>query len=332
MEHARRIARAAVAPRRGRADAAPVQLLIVETGGHSWSYEDETYRRTVAAFLARALGGPLSPEAAADAAAAADARRLPEAEACARRRPGRRAGAGDGRSVVRPGTVTAWDADPDPPGDPPVRRRADCPTRPGPDPPGGPPGRQLEEQPALGLHRLSATGPPRGAGGRRSVGRAPRRGGGRDRPRHARSPPAATRPCRSCSTSARRPTNMMLAAWELGIGSVPATVYEQDLARRHARLPGRPATASTCCRSAIRPTRPSSRRRSEPAAAGRWPRWSTRSAGSSPEAAGNAARSSRSQRSLPLEAARGEARSRRPSSRRGPRRRPPAARTPRRRP
>lgn len=26
--------------------------------------------------------------------------------------------------------------------------------------------------------------------------------------------------------------NMMLAAWELGIGSVPATVYESDLARR----------------------------------------------------------------------------------------------------
>jgi nitroreductase len=26
--------------------------------------------------------------------------------------------------------------------------------------------------------------------------------------------------------------NMMLAAWELGIGSVPATLYEQDLARR----------------------------------------------------------------------------------------------------
>ena len=26
--------------------------------------------------------------------------------------------------------------------------------------------------------------------------------------------------------------NMMLEAWELGIGSVPATVYEQDLARR----------------------------------------------------------------------------------------------------
>jgi nitroreductase len=33
--------------------------------------------------------------------------------------------------------------------------------------------------------------------------------------------------------------NMMLAAWELGIGSVPATVYEQDLARE---LLGYPAS------------------------------------------------------------------------------------------
>ena len=31
--------------------------------------------------------------------------------------------------------------------------------------------------------------------------------------------------------------NMMLAAWELGIGSVPATVYEHDRARRLLRLP-----------------------------------------------------------------------------------------------
>ena len=30
---------------------------------------------------------------------------------------------------------------------------------------------------------------------------------------------------------------MMLAAWELGIGSVPATVYEQDLARRLLSYP-----------------------------------------------------------------------------------------------
>jgi nitroreductase len=31
--------------------------------------------------------------------------------------------------------------------------------------------------------------------------------------------------------------NMMLVAWELGIGSVPATVYEHDLARRLLRYP-----------------------------------------------------------------------------------------------
>lgn len=31
--------------------------------------------------------------------------------------------------------------------------------------------------------------------------------------------------------------NMMLAAWELGIGSVPATVYDQDLARRSLGYP-----------------------------------------------------------------------------------------------
>lgn len=31
--------------------------------------------------------------------------------------------------------------------------------------------------------------------------------------------------------------NMMLAAWELGIGSCPATVYEQDVVREALRLP-----------------------------------------------------------------------------------------------
>ena len=81
VEHARRIARAAIAARRGTAAPAAVQLHIVGTGGHSWSYEDVAYRRTVAAFLARELGGPLSPEGAAEAAAAVDARRLPEPEA-----------------------------------------------------------------------------------------------------------------------------------------------------------------------------------------------------------------------------------------------------------
>jgi len=31
---------------------------------------------------------------------------------------------------------------------------------------------------------------------------------------------------------------MMLVAWELGIGSVPATVYDHDLARRLLGYPG----------------------------------------------------------------------------------------------
>jgi pimeloyl-ACP methyl ester carboxylesterase len=81
VEHARRIASAALETRRGNPSAAPVELLIVDHGGHSWLYEDEAFRRAVAGFLARELGGPLSPAAAADAAGDADARRLPDVEA-----------------------------------------------------------------------------------------------------------------------------------------------------------------------------------------------------------------------------------------------------------
>ena len=46
--------------------------------------------------------------------------------------------------------------------------------------------------------------------------------------------------------------NMMLVAWELGIGSVPATVYEHDLVRGSSGT-RTTTTASTSCRSAIRP-------------------------------------------------------------------------------
>jgi pimeloyl-ACP methyl ester carboxylesterase len=80
VEHARRIVRAAVAARRGNPAAAPVELLILDGGGHSWFYEDETFRRAVAGFLARELGGSLTPEDAAGAAAAVDSRRLPDPE------------------------------------------------------------------------------------------------------------------------------------------------------------------------------------------------------------------------------------------------------------
>jgi pimeloyl-ACP methyl ester carboxylesterase len=53
---------------------------IVEGGGHSWLYEDPGFRRTVASFLARSLGGSLSPEEAADRAAAVEASRIVEPE------------------------------------------------------------------------------------------------------------------------------------------------------------------------------------------------------------------------------------------------------------
>jgi hypothetical protein len=51
---------------------------MIPGGHHSWLYEFPEYRRTVASFLARALGGPLSPDAAGDRAAATDAQRLPD--------------------------------------------------------------------------------------------------------------------------------------------------------------------------------------------------------------------------------------------------------------
>ncbi len=54
------------------------ETYIVAGGGHSWLYEDAGFRRTVAAFLARSLGGRLTPDEAAERAAAFDARRLVE--------------------------------------------------------------------------------------------------------------------------------------------------------------------------------------------------------------------------------------------------------------
>jgi alpha-beta hydrolase superfamily lysophospholipase len=66
----------AAAARAGR----PVESLIVEYGRHSWLHEFELYRRTVAAFLARALGGPYSPAEAADRAAAVTALRITDPE------------------------------------------------------------------------------------------------------------------------------------------------------------------------------------------------------------------------------------------------------------
>lgn len=68
----------AAARRAGDVPVGDLRLLIVKGGHHSWLYEDRGYRVAVARFLAEALGGPLSPDAAAEAAAAIDARRLPD--------------------------------------------------------------------------------------------------------------------------------------------------------------------------------------------------------------------------------------------------------------
>jgi pimeloyl-ACP methyl ester carboxylesterase len=72
VSHLERLA--AVARKAGR----DVETLVVEGGQHSWLYEFPEYRRAVASFLARTLGGPVSAEEAGELAAAADARRLPD--------------------------------------------------------------------------------------------------------------------------------------------------------------------------------------------------------------------------------------------------------------
>jgi dipeptidyl aminopeptidase/acylaminoacyl peptidase len=56
----------------------PIEQLVIEGGQHSWLYEFPVYRRTVASFLARALGGRLTPDEAGARAEAVDARRLPD--------------------------------------------------------------------------------------------------------------------------------------------------------------------------------------------------------------------------------------------------------------
>jgi uncharacterized protein len=58
----------------------PVESLVVADGRHSWLHEFEVYRRTVAAFLARSLGGPYAPAEAADRAGAVSALRIEQPE------------------------------------------------------------------------------------------------------------------------------------------------------------------------------------------------------------------------------------------------------------
>ena len=78
--HLGRLERSARHAREGDPDAAPVEVLTIPGGEHSWLYEFAAYRGTVARFLATALGGPLAPEAAEAAARAVPATRLPQRE------------------------------------------------------------------------------------------------------------------------------------------------------------------------------------------------------------------------------------------------------------
>ncbi len=78
--HLDRLERAARASRVGDPDAGPVESLRIPDGQHSWLYEDPTYRRAVARFLAEACGGPLDPTLAGEIAAATVAERIPDGE------------------------------------------------------------------------------------------------------------------------------------------------------------------------------------------------------------------------------------------------------------
>jgi alpha-beta hydrolase superfamily lysophospholipase len=72
--HLDRLLRAAEAAGR------PVESLVIPGGRHSWLYEFPEYRRTVARFLAAALGGPFEPDEAGAIAAGVATLRLPEGE------------------------------------------------------------------------------------------------------------------------------------------------------------------------------------------------------------------------------------------------------------
>jgi dipeptidyl aminopeptidase/acylaminoacyl peptidase len=73
--------RLATAARHGRSPSdPPLETLVVPGGRHSWLHEHEVFRRTLAGFLARNLGGRLDPDQAAEAAAAVEAPRLPEVD------------------------------------------------------------------------------------------------------------------------------------------------------------------------------------------------------------------------------------------------------------
>jgi hypothetical protein len=73
------LARLVAARRAARPDAV-TETLLVEGGRHSWLYEFPEYRAAVARFFTAYLGGPYTPDEAAEIAAAVPAERLPDPE------------------------------------------------------------------------------------------------------------------------------------------------------------------------------------------------------------------------------------------------------------
>lgn len=119
VAHLRRLERIAVAARSGLLDRAPVETLVLEGGQHSWLYEFPAYRRTVARFLAAALGGPLVADEAGEAAVGVAASRIPDGavplSAAAAEPGGLRSLLGIlGRATRRRGTVATVPATIDP--------------------------------------------------------------------------------------------------------------------------------------------------------------------------------------------------------------------------
>ena len=79
--HMGRLVAAATTARATERAPAPVETIVIADGQHSWLYEDPGYRRTVATFLARSLGGPLGPDEAGRIAADTPSERIPDGEA-----------------------------------------------------------------------------------------------------------------------------------------------------------------------------------------------------------------------------------------------------------
>jgi dipeptidyl aminopeptidase/acylaminoacyl peptidase len=80
FSHLRRLEKRALQAREDVPGAAPVEVLEIPGGEHSWLYEFPSYRTAIAAFLAEHLGGPLAPGEAAAIARATQATRLPQRE------------------------------------------------------------------------------------------------------------------------------------------------------------------------------------------------------------------------------------------------------------